>query len=76
MTTTSEADLALLTTEGVHNLTGIAVGTLRAWRHRQVGPPSFRLGGVVVYRKTAVLDWIRAGEEAENERRSTTRQKS
>jgi excisionase family DNA binding protein len=33
-------------------------GTLRYWRHRGEGPPSFRIGRRVVYRRSDVEAWI------------------
>ncbi|WP_431839707.1 helix-turn-helix transcriptional regulator [Gordonia hongkongensis] len=51
-----------LTTLEVAELTGIPTGTLRYWRHRGEGPPSFRLGRRVVYRAERLWDWIDAQE--------------
>lgn len=36
------------------------VGTLRQWRHRGVGPKSFRLRGRVMYRANDVEAWLTA----------------
>ncbi|KGN38195.1 transcriptional regulator [Knoellia subterranea KCTC 19937] len=41
------------------------VGTLRWWRHRKVGPRSFKLGRSVRYKKTDVDAWLRDQYEAE-----------
>jgi predicted DNA-binding transcriptional regulator AlpA len=59
---------ALLRTAEVSEQTGIPVATLRWWRHRGEGPPSFKLGKkTVVYRADELDVWIAAG------RASTTR---
>ena len=34
------------------------VATLRYWRHLGTGPPSFRLGRRVLYRRDDLHDWI------------------
>ncbi len=54
-------DPQLLSTKQVVALTGgtIAEGTLRYWRHKGIGPKSFRLGDrKVVYRKDDVIAWL------------------
>lgn len=49
---------------------GVAPGTLTQWRHRGVGPESFRLGGGLVrYRRSVVIAWVAAEEKAERESR-------
>lgn len=55
----------LLRTEDVAAIIRKPVGTLRQWRHRSFGPPSFRLGGTVIYRKSELLRWI-AEQERNN----------
>lgn len=52
----------LLRVRDVARITGIAADTLYAWRNRGVGPESFKLRGVVVYRESVVTAWI--GEQA------------
>lgn len=53
----------MLSTKQVHEDYGIAEGTLRYWRHTDQGPASFRIGGKrVVYRRSAVEEWIAAQE--------------
>jgi predicted DNA-binding transcriptional regulator AlpA len=42
----------------VSDMTGVPVGTLRYWRHSDIGPASFTLGRRVVYRRDEVLRWI------------------
>jgi predicted DNA-binding transcriptional regulator AlpA len=49
----------LLRTREVHEKTGIPVATLRWWRHRGEGPPSFKLGKkTVVYPADGLAVWI------------------
>lgn len=38
--------------------TTVPVGTLRYYRHKGIGPRSFRLGGRVVYKESDVEAWI------------------
>ncbi len=60
MTATPPTDL-LLNDRQVEELTGIATGTLRWWRHKDdgVGPKWFRLGPKAIrYRKSDVEAWI------------------
>lgn len=48
----------------VSRITGFAPNTLRSWRHRGVGPRSFRVAGSVVYREHEVREWLRSQLEA------------
>jgi predicted DNA-binding transcriptional regulator AlpA len=49
----------LLRTREVYEKTGISEATLRWWRHRGEGPPSFKLGKkIVVYPADALAVWI------------------
>jgi predicted DNA-binding transcriptional regulator AlpA len=51
----------LLRTAQVHQQTGIPEATLRWWRHRGEGPPSFKLGKkTVVYPADQLASWIAA----------------
>ena len=45
-------------------MTGVPVGTLRYWRHADIGPANFTLGRRVVYRRDDVLRWIAQREKA------------
>ena len=54
----------LLRTTEVSKFTGIAEGTLRYWRHRNEGPPSFSLGRRVVYDADELSAWIDAQRAA------------
>lgn len=53
----------LLRTAEVSHQTGIPVATLRWWRHRGEGPPSFKLGKkTVVYPADKLAVWIATHE--------------
>lgn len=51
-------------TKRVSEVTGVPVGTLRYWRHADLGPASFTLGRRVVYRRAEVERWITEQEQA------------
>ncbi len=50
--------MELLSAREVSRMTGVPVGTLRYWRHSNIGPASFTLGRRVVYRRGEVERWI------------------
>lgn len=54
----------LLGAKQVSEMIGVPVGTLRYWRHSDIGPASFTLGRRVVYRRDEVLRWISERENA------------
>ena len=54
------AEHELLTITEVAELLRTPVATLRYWRHLRIGPPSFRIGRRVMYRRTDVEEWINA----------------
>ena len=54
-----------LTTQEVADLLRLPVATLRAWRHRNVGPPAFRMGKHLRYDLAQVLLWVSQRQEAE-----------
>lgn len=54
----------LLVEREVSDITRRPVGTLRYWRSTNQGPPYIKLGRGVVYRRSAIEDFIRAGERA------------
>lgn len=58
-------DDELLTTTEVSTILRKPVGTLRQWRHRNYGPRGFRIGGSVLYRRSAVDAWIRQCDAAD-----------
>lgn len=47
--------------------------TLARWEARREGPPCTRIGRKTLYRRAAVLDWIRAQEQAQPVRKSRGR---
>lgn len=55
-----------LRTDEVSAMTGIPVGTLRYYRNRGEGPPSYKLGGTVVYDREPLQEWW------DEQRRSTS----
>jgi hypothetical protein len=58
-------DDELLTTAEVGGILRRPQGTIRQWRHRNYGPRGFRIGGSVLYRRSAVDAWIRRCEAAD-----------
>jgi predicted DNA-binding transcriptional regulator AlpA len=46
----------------------LAEQTMYALRARGEGPPSFKIGGRVVYRESAVREWLAEQEQAEQDR--------
>lgn len=55
------SDTGLLTIDEVAAMTRISRGTLRYWRHTgTAGPPSFKLGRRVLYRRSDVEAWLRS----------------
>lgn len=58
-------DTENVNTAYVSDWTGIPVATLRWWRHKGIGPKSFKLGPrKVMYRKQDVADWMEAQYQA------------
>lgn len=51
-------NMDLLDAKQVSEMIGVPVGTLRHWRHSDIGPASFTLGRRVVYRRDEVSRWI------------------
>lgn len=56
--------MELLGAKQVSEMLGVPVGTLRYWRHSDIGPASFTLGRRVVYRREEVVRWIAERENA------------
>ena len=48
----------LLTVEELADYLVVPVATLYQWRYRSEGPPGFRVGRYLRYRKRDVEDWI------------------
>jgi excisionase family DNA binding protein len=61
-----------LTTQEVADLLRLPVATLRAWRHRNVGPPAFRMGKHLRYDLAQVLLWVNQRQEEELDRAAST----
>jgi len=53
-----EAQERLLTVEELASYLGVPVATLYQWRHRRQGPPGFRVGRYIRYRRVDVEAWI------------------
>ena len=49
----------LLTVEELADYLGVPIATLYQWRHRGEGPPGFRVGRYIRYRRNDVEQWIR-----------------
>jgi predicted DNA-binding transcriptional regulator AlpA len=45
---------------------GISANTLYVWRHRRQGPPSFCMGRRVMYRISALEEWVAQQERADS----------
>ena len=60
---TADHQPELLTTSEAAELLRAPVATLRYWRHRNIGPRSFRLGRRVLYRRDDLVAWIDALRE-------------
>jgi predicted DNA-binding transcriptional regulator AlpA len=65
----TNTDDDLLTTAEVAVITRAPASTVRYWRHIGSGPPSFRLGRRVVYRRGDVHAWIAGCERDQTVRR-------
>ncbi len=55
---THQEEIELLTITEAADLLRTPVATLRYWRHRNIGPHSFRLGRRVLYRRDDLRTWI------------------
>lgn len=64
----STATQQLLTLVEAAALLRTPVATLRYWRHRGIGPDSFRLGRRVVYRREDLDRWVLSRRNAETHR--------
>lgn len=51
-------DEQLMTIQELAQYLGVPVGTLYQWRYRREGPPGFRVGRHVRYRRSDVEMWI------------------
>jgi excisionase family DNA binding protein len=59
----------LLTIAEAAELLRAPVATVRYWRHRNIGPRSFRLGRRVLYRRDDLRAWIESRHAIEQPRR-------
>lgn len=68
MTTESQSayQAAFLNLSKAAEYLGISPNTLYVWRHRRQGPPSFRMGRRVMYRISALDEWIAELEQADS----------
>ncbi|MEM7173197.1 MAG: helix-turn-helix domain-containing protein [Pseudomonadota bacterium] len=53
-----------LSPRDVAELLGVVTRTLQRWHALGVGPPRCKVGRRVLYRRNAVLDWLKASEQA------------
>lgn len=51
-------DRRLLTVQDLANYLGVPVATIYAWRYRRQGPPGFRVGRYLRFRRSDVEQWI------------------
>lgn len=58
----------LLTSVQISEQCQVPLETIRRWRHKGVGPPSFRIGRHVRYRRDLFEAWLREQEEHEQDR--------
>lgn len=56
--------MELLGVKATALLIGIAENTLRYWRSTGYGPPSFKVGRKIVYRRHEVEEWMAQQEAA------------
>ncbi|MER6543892.1 helix-turn-helix domain-containing protein [Streptomyces sp. NPDC001250] len=64
--TASTHEAAFLNLNKAAEYLGISPNTLYVWRHRRQGPPSFRMGHRVMYRISALNEWVKAQEQADS----------
>lgn len=57
----------VLTSTEVATFLRIEVQTLQKWRREKKGPPPFRVGSRLRYRRTALVAWMQRQEELERE---------
>lgn len=56
----------LMTIDEVAEMVRRPKATLRKWRATGEGPAAFRIGKILVYRKSVVLEWIEEQEAKED----------
>ncbi|MFJ2649486.1 helix-turn-helix transcriptional regulator [Streptomyces sp. NPDC087420] len=65
-TSTTQPETAFLNLPSAAVYLGISPNTLYVWRHRRQGPPSFRMGRRVMYRVSALNEWVAQQEQADS----------
>lgn len=60
----------LLTVEDLAEYLGVPVATLYAWRYHRQGPPGFRVGRHLRYRRSDIHEWISLRVEASQDYRN------
>jgi excisionase family DNA binding protein len=48
----------LLTVQELANYLGVPVATIYAWRYRHEGPPGFRVGRYLRFRRSDIEEWL------------------
>jgi hypothetical protein len=56
-------ELGILTEEEAAAALGRDVKTLRAWRYDRCGPRYVKAGSAVIYRREAILEWLKRSEQ-------------
>lgn len=59
-------EIAFLTLDKAAAYLGISPNTLYVWRHRRQGPPGFQMGRRVMYRISALDEWVDRQERADS----------
>jgi excisionase family DNA binding protein len=62
-----KAEDELLTVEEVAAIFKVPVATVRKWRNNREGPPGFRVGKYVRYRRSVVEEFIAGRERQQQE---------
>jgi excisionase family DNA binding protein len=53
-----ESNDRLLNVKDLANYLHVPIATIYAWRHRRQGPPGFRVGRHLRYRRSDIEHWI------------------
>ena len=48
----------LISAQDLADYLGVPIATIYTWRHRRLGPPGFRVGKHLRYRRRDVEEWI------------------
>ena len=60
----SKNSKTVMTPDQAASFLGISDRTLSRWHLQRVGPPRIKIGGRVLYRREALLDWLIKNEQA------------